>query len=83
MEQDNGLACHIVQHALGDHTTTVLKLSGYWQQLTTLGNALHACRSLTQLDLSRNGLTSLRGLQGLQQLRKLSLYVSAARIRNI
>ena len=42
----------------------VLKLSGYRDQLRDLGNSLLAdkYRGLTQLDLSRNALTSLNGL---------------------
>ena len=54
----------------------VLKLSGYRDQLRDLGTSLLAdqYRSLTQLDLSRNALTSLKGLQQLRALRQLSLY---------
>lgn len=53
-----------------------LKLSGYRDQLRDLGNTLAGdqYRSLTQLDLSRNSLTSLRGLENLTALRQLSLY---------
>ena len=54
----------------------VLKLSGYRDQLRELGASLLAdqYRSLTQLDLSRNALTSLKGIQNLRELRQLSLY---------
>ena len=54
----------------------VLKLSGYRDQLRDLGTSLLAdkYRGLTQLDLSRNALTSLNGLQHLQALKQLSLY---------
>jgi len=53
-----------------------LKLSGYRDQLRELGNTLagEQYRSLTQLDLSRNSLTSLKGLENLTALRQLSLY---------
>jgi len=54
----------------------VLKLSGYRDQLCDLGTSLLADKysGLTQLDLSRNALTSLNGLQSLPALRQLSLY---------
>ena len=54
----------------------VLKLSGYRDQLRDLGTSLLAdkYRGLTQLDLSRNALTSLDGLQHLPALKQLSLY---------
>ena len=54
----------------------VLKLSGYRDQLRDLGTSLLAdkYRGLTQLDLSRNALTSLNGLQHLPALKQLSLY---------
>ena len=59
----------------------VLKLSGYRDQLRELGASLFAdkYRSLTQLDLSRNSLTSLNGLQNLGALRHLSLYYNMVR----
>ena len=53
---------------------TELSLSGHWQQLSSLGRALHTCQSLTCLDLSRNGLVSLQGLQTLHALRQLNVY---------
>lgn len=74
---DGVFAAHLVEQALGEQditTTTVLHLSGHRQQLTKLGSALVPCRSLTEVDLSRNGLTSIQGLQTLFQLRKLNLY---------
>jgi len=54
----------------------VLKLSGYRDQLRDLGTSLLADKycGLTQLDLSRNALTSLNGLQHLPALKQLSLY---------
>jgi Leucine-rich repeat (LRR) protein len=79
-QREEGFATHLVEQALGERTlasATVLKLSGHWQQLTSLGSALHLCRSLTDVDLSRNGLTSLQGLKTLHQLCKLNLYYNA------
>ena len=38
---------------------TSLSLSGQFKSLTTLGNSLSRCTSLTSLDLSRNALTTL------------------------
>ena len=67
----------LVQQALGERAlseATSLTISGHWQQLNAIGDALHACTSLTELDLSRNGLASLDGLQSLRRLRKLSVY---------
>ena len=53
---------------------TTLSLSGHWQQLQCLGSAMHKCFNLIELDLSRNGLVSLHGLQPLRKLRRLNLY---------
>eukprot|EP00948_MAST-09A_sp_MAST-9A-sp1_P001892 g1892.t1 len=44
------------------------------QQLNSLGNAFHACVSLRELDLGRNRLTSLQGLQFCKNLESLSIY---------
>lgn len=41
-------ASHLIKQALGEQSlegATVLKLTGHWQQLTSLGTALHQCRS--------------------------------------
>ena len=73
-------AVHLVQQALGEQaleSATALQLSGHRQQLTSLGGALAACHALTDVDLSRNGLATLHGLQSLQQLRRLNLYYNA------
>ena len=43
-------ACWLVQKAVGDQalaTTASIDLSGHWQQLSALGDSLHACASLT------------------------------------
>lgn len=72
-------ASHIVREAVGDaslESASVLQLSGH-RRLTSLGHALSSSRALTHLDLSRNGLTTMQGLQSLHQLRKLSLYYNA------
>ena len=70
-------AAYLVQKALGEQalsTALELDLSGHWQQLNALGDSLHALHSLTELDLSRNGLTSLEGLASLRNLRHLNVY---------
>ena len=55
-------------------SVSVLSLSGHWQQLSALGNSLNCCTALTELDLSRNGLSSLDGLASLRKLVKINLY---------
>ena len=77
---EGGYAAHLVEQALGDEepaSATVLRVSGHWQQLTSIGNALSSCCLLTDVDLSRNGLSTLNGLQMLSQLRKLNMYYNA------
>ncbi|KAL1495947.1 hypothetical protein AB1Y20_014589 [Prymnesium parvum] len=80
MTEESSYATRLVEEALGEEampTATALRLSGHWQQLTVLGDALSRCVSLTDLDLSRNGLAKVEGLQALTQLRKLNLYYNA------
>ena len=43
-------------------------------RLSSLGNNLHILSSLTHLDVSRNNITSLSGLDGLLTLESLNLY---------
>ena len=52
---------------------TSLSLSGQFKSLTTLGNSLSRCTSLTSLDLSRNALTTLDGLQSLPRAHEAQL----------
>ena len=68
---------HLVRQAIGQRALAealTLTVSGHWQQLTALGMALHACTNLVELDLSRNGLVSLEGLQSLRRLKRLNVY---------
>ena len=52
-----------------------LTLNGtYQEKITHLGNSLQGFVNLRCLDLSRNALVSLQGLQHLNQLEKLNLY---------
>ena len=74
---DQNYAAALVQKALGERAlseATALTVSGHWQSLQSLGDSLHGCTSLTELDLSRNCLSSLDGMQSLHRLRTLNLY---------
>lgn len=52
-----------------------LSLAGtYQEKISHLGNALHKFTRLKELDLSRNSLVSLEGLENCQNLEKLNLY---------
>lgn len=52
-----------------------LSLAGtYQEKICFLGNALHKFTRLKELDLSRNSLVSLEGLENCKQLEKLNLY---------
>ena len=52
-----------------------LSLPGtYHEKITTLGNSLHRFTRLKELDLSRNSLTHLNGLEHLKILESLNLY---------
>ena len=54
-----------------------LSLPGHRCKITSLGHGLSGMISLTSLDLSRNSITSLRGLKSLGQLAHLNLYYNA------
>ena len=69
----------VVASALGTQAwglATALQLGGH-RRLCQLGGALLGCHSLTTLDLSRCGLTTLDGLQALLALRQLGLYYNS------
>ncbi|XP_063158116.1 centrosomal protein of 72 kDa [Candoia aspera] len=51
-----------------------LSLPGTYEKITHLGNSLKKFVCLKSLDLSRNSLTTLEGLQHLTYLEKLNLY---------
>ena len=54
-----------------------LSLPGHRCKITSLGHGLASMISLTSLDLSRNSITSLRGLKSLVRLQHLNLYYNA------
>ena len=77
--RSSSLAVLLRDSALGKkdpRTATALCISGR-RDLAALGSALNICPALTSLDLSRCALSSLAGLQALQQLSSLSLYYNA------
>jgi centrosomal protein CEP72 len=52
-----------------------LSLAGtYQEKISHLGNALHKFTRLKELDLSRNSLVSLEGLESCKSLERLNLY---------
>lgn len=52
-----------------------LSLAGtYQEKISHLGNALHKFTRLKELDLSRNSLVSLEGLENCKNLEKINLY---------
>ena len=67
----------LVEMMASGRPLTSLSLSGQFKSRTTLGNSLSRCTSLTALDLSRNALTTLDGLQSLRALTKLNCYYNA------
>jgi len=46
----------------------------YQEKVTKLGNSLHKFTRLKELDLSRNALISLEGIEHLKYIEKLNLY---------
>ena len=68
---------YLVSQAIGQRALSevmTLTISGHWQQVSSLGHSLHLCTSLVDLDLSRNGLTTMDGLQTLRRLKRLNIY---------
>eukprot|EP00658_Telonema_sp_P-2_P003907 TRINITY_DN11460_c0_g1_i1.p1 TRINITY_DN11460_c0_g1~~TRINITY_DN11460_c0_g1_i1.p1 ORF type:complete len:351 (-),score=88.87 TRINITY_DN11460_c0_g1_i1:92-1144(-) len=75
----------VIQHALRTHpddpdverqlsALQVLSIPGHKQKFTGLGTALRSLSSLTSLDLSRNSLVELNGLEQLSALKSLNVY---------
>ncbi|XP_007953998.1 centrosomal protein of 72 kDa [Orycteropus afer afer] len=70
IREKSGLTAH---HDLGELQS--LSIPGtYQEKITHLGNSLMSLTSLKSLDLSRNSLVSLEGIQYLTRLERLNLY---------
>ncbi len=74
------LTCFIFYFLLVDDVRSLALPGTYHEKVTHLGNSLLSFSRLKHLDLSRNALQSIDGLQHLGMLEKLNLYPKACEV---